>query len=307
MKIFLNEYIHPDAVALLREHAELVDSLERPEELDAAVVRVTAVPRSLMERAVRLKVVGKHGVGTDTIDVAAARDLGIRVVYTPQANVNSVAELIVAQLLCAARRLAQADAGVRQSKFDRVAPPELCGVELSGKTVGLIGMGHITRCAASILRGGFGCKAVGFDPFVTGEQALEHGIQKVESLRTMLEQSDFVSVSVPLTESTRNLIGARELAWVKSGSILVNTSRGGIVDERALCEALSQGRLFAAASDVFAEEPPGEKNPLTALDNFIATPHIGANTEEALYRAGMTVAQDVLRVLRGEQPEHPVV
>ena len=307
MKFFLNESIHPLAVERLQSRGEIIGNLDDLADVDAVIVRITRVTREMMQQAKKLKVIGKHGIGCDNIDIEAARELGIRVVYTPLANVNSVAELIVAFFLAASRHLFPATQGVRESRFATISPAELTGLEIRDKVIGLVGLGRIAFAVAGILGRGFQARLIGYDPFVPAETAAEAGIRRYEHLEEMLAAADYVSLSVPLTEATRNLIGARQLNCLRPSAILVNTSRGGIVDEAALYEALKAGKLRGAASDVFVREPPGKENPLISLPNFIATPHIGANTEEAMYRMGMTVVEEVLAVLEGGQPRYPVV
>lgn len=307
MRFFLNETIHPLAVRRLRERGEIVENFEKIEEIDAIILRATSITSELMQRAKRLKVIGKHGIGYDNIDIEMAKKLGIRVVYTPLANVDSVAELIVSYILCLSRNIVSANKGVQESRFNVISPSELTGIEVRGKTLGLVGMGNIALAAADILRKGLNVNVIGHDPYIPEEKALKLGIRKYEILEEMLSEADYVSISVPLTDLTRNLISEKQLQCMKPSAILVNSSRGGIVNEAALYKALKEGKLRAAGSDVFVQEPPTGNNPLTVLKNFIATPHIGANTEEALYRMGMTVVDEVLAVLEGKQPNYPVV
>lgn len=307
MIVYLSEYIHPDAEALLREHVEVVDSFDEAEKLDAIILRTANVSRDIISRARHLKVIGKHGVGCNTIDLEAAKEYGVPVINTPLANTNSVAELIVGLMLNISRSISVCDAKSRMEGFERIAPPELTGVELTGKTVGLVGMGNIARRVGEILKQGFSVALVGYDPYCTKEQADSWGIRKYENLEEMLEVCDLVNVSVPLTKSTRNMIAADEFEHFKKNAILINAARGGIVNEEDLYLALKERKLRAAACDAFVQEPPTGENKLMSLDNFCATPHIGANTEEALYRMGMEVVRGVLRVINGEEPKHRVV
>ncbi len=307
MKVYLSEYIHPEAVAKLRERAQIVNDFDDPESIDAAIIRVAEINRTMMERAKNLKVIGKHGIGYNTIDVNAAKELGIRVVYTPRANVNSVAELIVALVLNVSRNISLVHGKVKKSQIKTIAPEESKGVEISGKTLGLIGMGNIARLAAGMLKNGFGMKLIGYDPFVTAGKAEGFGIRKIDTLEELVSEADIVSISIPFTKETENLVDKRLFEHFKPNSILINTARGGIVNEQDLYHALTQGKLRGAACDVFVKEPPDENNLLVGLDNFVATPHIGANTEEALYNMGMTVVDEVFRVLDGKEPNFPVV
>lgn len=307
MLIYLSEYIHPHAVRLIRQQAEITDSFDRVEEIDGIILRTAEVGRDLIRRAKNLKVIGKHGVGCNTIDLDAAKEFGIPVVNTPYANTNSVAELIVGLMLDISRNIAVCDAKIRGDGFSRIAPPEMTGIELTGKTVGLVGMGNIARRMGEILKYGFSAKLVGYDPYCTKEQADFWGIEKYEDLNLMLEVSDIVNISVPLTASTENMISKTNFEHFKKDAILVNAARGGIVNEDDLYQALKSGRLRAAACDAFVHEPPDKTNQLMTLDNFCATPHIGANTEEALYRMGMEVVEEVLNVIDGKKAKNRVV
>ena len=307
MKVYLSEYICSKAVETLKEKVEIVDNWNHLEELDAIVLRNADVTREMMEQAKKLKVIGKHGVGCNTIDLEAAKDLGIAVLNTPTANTNSVAELIVGLMLVVGRNINYCDAVTRKKGFSRIAPPEASGLELRGKTIGLVGMGNIARRAGEILKGGFSVKLVGYDPYCSKELAEKCGIQKYEKLNDMLEISDFVTVSVPLTPLTRDLITSENFKYFKKNAVLINTARGGIVNEDDLYEALKNKVIRAAACDAFVEEPPNGKNKLMSLNNFCATPHIGADTDEALQRMGMEVAEEVLNVLEGREAKHRVV
>ncbi len=307
MKIFLREYIDPKAVELLKSKAELVDNWDHPEELDAIILRNIDVTREMMEKAVNLKVIGKHGVGCNTIDLKAAKELGITVLNTPTANTNSVAELIVGLMLTVSRHIHYCDAVTRKEGFSRIAPPEVSGRELTGKTLGLVGMGHISRRVGEILKNGFSVRLAGYDPYCTRSQAENWGIEKFENLDDLLRVSDLINISVPLTPDTKNMIVKENLDCCKKEAILINAARGGVVNEDDLYEALKSGKLYGAACDAFVSEPPNGSNKLMSLDNFCATPHIGADTEEALERMGMEVAEEVLKVLEGGEPSHRVV
>lgn len=307
MKVYLSEYIYPEAVEKLKERMEIVDNWDCIEEVDAIILRTVDVTRDMIARAKNLKVIGKHGVGCNTIDLEAAKEYGVTVVNTPTANTNSVAELIVSLMLNIGRNVNYCDAKTRKEGFSRIAPPEASGVELTGKTVGLIGMGNIARRAGEILKKGFSVKLVGYDPYCSGEMAEKYGIEKYEELNDMLEVSDVVNVSVPLTPSTVDLISAENFKHFKKNAILVNAARGGIVNEEDLYEALKNHMIRAAACDAFVVEPPNGENKLMTLDNFCGTPHIGADTEEALERMGMEVVEEVLKVLDGKEPAHRVV
>ena len=307
MTVYLSEYIDPAAEALLREQAKVTDSFDDPERIDAIILRNIPVTAELMDRCKNLKVIGKHGVGVNTIDLAAAKERGIRVINTPTANADSVAEMTVALFLALARKIPLADANCGRGAYDNIAPKELIGMELGGKTLGQIGMGNIAQRIARILREGFGCRVLGYDPFVSAEDAAVRGFEKVDDLFELLERSDLVNINVPLVKSTERMISGEAFDHFKPGALFVNAARGAVISEEDLCSALKAGKLRAAACDTFVNEPPKGDNPLQSLPNFIATPHIGGNTEESLQRTGMEVVTETLRVLAGEAPAHAVI
>ena len=307
MKVLLKEYIHPEAEALLRENATVVNDVAEIGDVDAIILRSLPVNRSLIEKAKNLKVIGKHGVGCNSIDLIAAKEHGIVVFNTPAANTNAVAELIVGLIINCARNIARADAECRRDKVEVIAPANMTGIELTGKTLGLIGFGNIAQRVGKILSEAFNVKIICYDPYVSQEITQEYGAAKCETVREVISQADIVSVSVPLTKETANLISGDLFNCFRRNSILINAARGGIVNEEDLYNALLNKKIRAAACDAFVEEPPSSKNKLLSLENFCATPHLGANTEEALYRMGMEVVEGVLDVLQGGVPKHLVV
>ena len=244
--------------------------------------------------------VGRAGVGVDNIDVPAATRRGILVVNAPRGNIVAAAEHTIALLFALARWVPQADASVKRGEWTR---QKFIGTEVRGKTLGVIGLGNVGSEVAKRAHG-LEMDVVAFDPVVSVERAELFNVDLV-SLPELLERADFVTVHVPLVDSNRNLVGGPELARMKPSARLINTARGGIVDEAALHSALASGRLAAAASDVFETEPPGE-NPLLALPNFIATPHIAASTMEAQVSVGVDVAEEVATVLAGDLPRFAV-
>ncbi len=309
MSIFLNEYIHPDARKLLEENFEVVNTFDRAEEIEGIIVRTLNVDAAVMDRCTDLKVIGKHGVGCNTIDLEEAKKRGITVFNTPRANTNSVAELIVALILDVSRNVTLAHEKTQEGAFEKIAPAQMTGMEISGKTLGLIGTGNIARQAAAILQGGFGMKVIGYDPFVDADRMAQMGYEKVETVKELVSGSDVVNVSVPLTPATKDLIAGDTFDCFRKGAVLVNAARGGIVNEADLYEALKAGKLRAAACDAFVQEPPTkETTNLYELDNFIGTPHIGACAEEALERMGSEVVSGLIDVLKGgKEPAARVV
>lgn len=305
--VYLSEYIHPEAVALLKENCTVVANFDQIETIDAIILRNITVNREMMQRAKNLRVIGKHGVGCNTIDLVAAKEMGKTVLYTPTTNINSVAEIIVGLILNLYRHITVANAGVRNNEYSTIAPPALIGNEIAGKTVALIGVGNVNKKLASIFQNGFGVKINAFDPYLAGEQAEQLGMKKCATLEAAIGDADIVTVSVPLVEGTKNLISGRIFDSFKPSAILINTSRGGIVNEDDLYDALVNKKIRAAACDVFQNEPPTRENKLLALPGFCATPHIGGSTEEALYRTGMEVVRETISVLKGNAPKHPAI
>lgn len=307
MNIYLSEFIHPAAVERLKSIATVETTFDNIESLDGIVVRGVRITREIIERAKNLKVIGRHGVGFETVDLEAAREYGVRVLNAPHANATSVAELIVGRFLEMSRQLYMANAKLRRGEFTRIAPPELQGMEITGKTLGLIGMGNIPQIAAQMMKAAFQVQVYGYDPFVSAEEAELRGIHKVDRLEELLEMADLVSINVHLTPETTNMIHGDLFDHFKPNAIFVNTARGRIVNEDDLYEALIAGKLGGAAFDVFATEPLPKDSKLLTLENFSATPHIGGNTQEALYRTGMTVVENVIRVIEGKPAEGIVV
>ena len=303
MKVFICESIHPAALELLKSRTEIIDSWDRIGEADAIINRNLQLPREVLEKAPNLRVIAIHGTGCDGVDMDYCNKHGITVLYVPFLNADSVAELIVTLSLALLRKIAYADRLVTSGAAIANAPECLFGNELGGKTFGLIGCGDIARRVARILIGGFRCRVIGYDPFFS-PKATEAGIEQCSSLDAVLEQADLFSVSVHLTKETANFINAERLSHCKPGALLINTSRGGIVDEKALYNAIISKRLGGAACDVWLSEPPTVENPLVGLTNVIATPHLGANTDEALRRVGVRMVEDIFTVLNGGTAEY---
>jgi len=264
-------------------------------EVDALVVRsATTVDAEVLEAGRNLKVVGRAGIGLDNVDVDTATRLGIVVVNAPQSNVISAAEHTIALILAQARNIPQADQALREGRWER---SRFQGTELHGKTLGIVGLGRVGTLVAQRLLA-FGMRLLAFDPFVSRERAAQLGVE-LGSLSQVLTQADIVTVHVPKTPETVGLIGEAQLSAMKPGARLVNTARGGIVDEAALAKAVESGHLGGAALDVFAEEPTTE-SPLFHLGSAVVTPHLGASTAEAQDKAGVTIAEQLLLALDGQ-------
>jgi D-3-phosphoglycerate dehydrogenase len=269
---------------------------EAIEPYDALVVRSqTKVTSDVVDAGRNLKVIARAGIGLDNVDVEAATRRGVMVVNAPQSNVLSAAEHTMALLLALARNVPRADAALRAGRWER---ERFQGVELHGKTLGVVGLGRVgTMVAQRALS--FGMRLIAFDPYVSRDRARSLAIELMPDLGALLVQSDFVTVHLPRTSETEALIGERELALMKEDARLINTARGGIVDEAALEAALRSGRLGGAALDVFADEP-ATAHPLFELPTVVVTPHLGAATVEAQDKAGLAIAEMVRLALRGE-------
>jgi D-3-phosphoglycerate dehydrogenase len=309
--VFLYEPIHERAMRLLNKQAEvrLAQSLE-PEDLAAEVSDVEGiiirangqVSREVMQAAPNLKVVARHGTGVEAIDHQAAAELGVVVVNTPEANVESVAEQCLAFMIVLGKRLLESDSAIRAGDWD--ARYRLIGTELLGKTLGLVGFGRIGQRVAELSHTSLSMPIQYFDVVQYPEVEQELDATKT-SLDELLESADFVSVHVPLLEQTRGLIGEAELGRMKPTALLINTSRGPVVDQDALIKALEAGRIRGAGLDVYDPEPLPADSPLLTMDNVVLSPHMASHTDEALYRMAMVI-DDVLAVIKGEQPKFPV-
>jgi D-3-phosphoglycerate dehydrogenase len=256
---------------------------------DALVVRsATKITRRVLEAAPGLRVVGRAGVGVDNIDLDAATDNGVVVMNAPTGNTTTTAELAVALLCALARNVPQADRSVRAGSWKK---KHLMGTELAGKTLGVVGLGRIGRVVAQ--RGlGLDMAVVAFDPYLSGQPSPIERVELVE-LDELLARSDFVTLHVPLNDSTRHLLSRQRIALMKPGARLINAARGGLVDEEALLAALESGRLRGAALDVFESEPPPVDHPLLARDDVIVTPHLGASSDEAQRQVAIDIARQI--------------
>lgn len=265
---------------------------------DAIIVRnQTKVDQELLEAGNRLKVVGRLGVGLDNIDTIAAKERGIKVIYARHANATSVAEYVMAAMLSANRPLHLADYDIRKGHWNR---KKYTGEELADKTLGLIGLGEISHRVAKRANA-FGMKVIGFDPFITEYDHIvsETGVQVKDSLEELLSVSDFVSLHVPLTAATKYLISETELNRMKPSAVIINTSRGGIIDENELSIALNNHTIAGAFLDVLEIEPISQSNRLLSCERVILTPHIAGLTNESQIRTSLLVAKEVAKILKG--------
>jgi D-3-phosphoglycerate dehydrogenase len=298
-RVLVREPIADAGVALLRERFDVdVDSnsdlAEKIGAYDAIVIRsATKLTAEVLERAGRLKVIGRAGVGVDNVDVEAATRRGIVVANAPESTVTSAAEHTVGLIVALARNIPQAHAALKQGRWERSA---WGGIELEGKTLGVLGFGRIGQQVARRALG-LGMRVVAYDPFVARERFRELGAERVESADDVLAAADFLTLHLPLTAETAGFLDREAIAKLRPGARLINAARGELVDEAALFEALEAGTIAAAAIDVFASEP--YEGALLELDNVVLTPHLAASTEEAQDRAGVIVAEQVAAALEG--------
>jgi len=299
--ILVSDHLHPDGVRELQKLGEVKvktglppsELLKEVSDVDVLVVRsATKVTREVIEAAKKLKIVARAGVGLDNIDQEAAKEKGVKVLNAPESVSVAVAELTIGLMLSWCRKIPLADASMRAGRWEK---SKFMGTELRGKTLGIIGTGRIGIEVAKRAKA-FDMQLLGYD-IVQNDQflALEG---KYVDLETLLKSSDFVSLHVPLNEKTRNLIGEKELRLMKKSAVLINTSRGAVVDENALVRALKEGWIAGACLDVYQKEPLPGDHPLLSLPNVILTPHLGASTEEAQREAALVIAEKIRRELK---------
>jgi len=296
-KVLISDKMDPNAAKIFEERGCDVDVKTgmSPEELIAcigeydglAIRSSTTVTAEVLEAATNLKVIGRAGIGVDNVDIPAASAKGVVVMNTPFGNSITTAEHAIAMLLAVARQIPQANARTQAGEWPK---KDFMGVEVTGKTLGLIGAGNIGGIVASRALG-LKMKVVAYDPFLTPERAVEMGVEKAD-LETLLEKADFITLHTPLTDETRNILSRERLEKCKPGVRIVNCARGGLIDEAALKDMLESGHVAGAGLDVFAKEPAKE-SPLFGLPNFICTPHLGASTSEAQVNVALQVADQL--------------
>ncbi|MDP6124313.1 MAG: hydroxyacid dehydrogenase [Candidatus Latescibacteria bacterium] len=310
-EVLITEQIHPAGIEVLAGHANVnfapdtsPDTLEKLiRTADGAIFRTLATcDRALIDAAPRLKVIGRHGVGVDNIDVDYAHSKSIPVVYTPEANSQSVAEHTVGLMLALNRRLAPGDQAVRSGAWKM--REQFKGMELSGAQLAVVGAGRIGSRVARICQRGLGMNVNYFD--IERKSDMEKEGISFAMPDDLYPQADILTVHIPKNDDTINLIDGRALSMLKSGSLVINAARGGIVDEDALVEALDSGHILGAALDVFSQEPLPLEHPLMRCDNVLFSPHIASNTEDAKRRMSL-VTEDILAVLQGRAPKYPVM
>lgn len=313
--VVVTEPIHQAGIDFLKERSVEVISLPPGSDINALgevapnadgfITRGSIkVTREIMASSPRLKAVGVHGIGCDHVDLEAARELGKVVLNTPTALTETVAEMAIALMLSMTRRIVSADKAVRAGEWSRKYG-DLKGIEVMGKTVGLIGLGKIGTATARRLKP-FGVNLVYYSRTRKEDVEEELGMEWV-SLEQLLRRSDIISLHVPHSPETYHMLSSVEFEMMKDGVYIVNSARGKIIDQAVLVEALKSGKVAGAALDVFEVEPLPQGDPLASMDNVILAPHLGASSQEAMWRMATQVADGVFKVLNGERPDHPVV
>lgn len=310
-KIYVLDAFHPAGPQWLASRVDLVPfgdprAAHWHDDADGVMVRMKPMTAEEFGRAQRLRAVVKQGVGIDTVDLQAAKARGVIVANTPGINAEAVSEMALALALAVSRRLGQFDRMVRGG--EPIERPRFLGIALQEKTVGVIGMGNIGARSAAKFQAAFGCKILAYDPYYQPVDAardpwasIPH--ERVHDLASLWPRLDLVTLHVPLTDTTHGLLGREALAALPPGAIVVNTARGGIVDEQALYESIRSGHTFGAGIDVWEErEPPEASHPLLSLPTVVATPHAAGGTRETQERASLQVAQELLKILEGGEP-----
>ncbi|HWQ79932.1 MAG TPA: hydroxyacid dehydrogenase [Anaerovoracaceae bacterium] len=312
-KVLLTQPIHAKGMEILENAVETVivapdDKIETiasllDEEVTGVVVRYNVFNRYLMEKAPNLKVIARHGIGVELIDLEAAAERGILVVNTPDAATVSVAEHVVMMILALSKKMLFADRELKKGNYavkDKYMPDDV-----EGKTLGLVGLGKIGREVAKRCIG-LGMDVTAYDPYTDQAAFDSMGVEKAPSLEALLERSDFVSLHTPLNPDTQHLMGEAQFKRMKKSAYLINCARGQVVDEAALINCLQEKIIAGAGLDVFEKEPPGADNPLFAMDNVIVTPHSSSLTVNGKIKMATGATEQLLKVLRGETPDYIV-
>jgi len=309
MNILVTDKMANEALDLLKKtgHNVVFDEMDADTLLqeigkyDALMVRGrTKAVKEIVEAGAKgnLKVIGRAGIGVDNIDIETAGKTGIPVVNSPTGATASVAELTIGHMLALSRHIVHADKTMKKGEW---AKKQLKGTELNGKILGLVGTGNIGKYTAKLAQC-FGMKIIGYDPFISKDDMAKDSIEKIEKLDELISKSDYISLHIPHISATHHIVNSEMISKMKPSAFLINCARGGTVDEKALYDALKAGRIAGAALDVYEKEPP-ESNPLTGLDNVVMTPHLGASTKEGQIKAGTVCAEQIVKVLNGEEPD----
>ena len=311
MKVLIDRPLDARALSLLSASAEVVSIFDDDmEKLDKAIAIVDGVICSaalkMKEREIslgaNLKVIGRPGVGYDSVDVASCTRHGVPLVYTPDGPTESVAEHVIAMMLMAAKQIPLVQKALKE-KGDFGIRTKVTGMEVFGKTLGIVGFGRIGRRVADIAVRGLGMDVLVFDPYLTTAPQTGYPYKIAQTLETLSKDSDFISLHIPYSPETDKLFGQKEFAMMKKSCVFINTSRGGVVDEKALIKALQENIIAGAGLDVFEKEPPEKDNPLFSMDKVIVTPHLSSFTEDGKRKMGLAVVEGVLDVLEGRKPQ----
>jgi D-3-phosphoglycerate dehydrogenase len=315
-KVIVVEHIDESGIKILEESnlAEVIyyDGLKSQEtylkdlkSAHALLMRITELNGEMIRSAEHLKIISKHGVGFDNIDVPAATERKMPVTITPGANSDAVAEHALAMMFSLARNIRPADTDLKEQRFKK--KQDYIGIELRGKTVGIIGLGRIGSRVALKCSQAFTMRVLTYDPFISPEYASRFGAEWIDNLETILTTADFVTFHCPLSHLTEYMIDAAQLKMMKKTAFIINTARGGIINESTLFEALKENWIGGAALDVFVKEPARpHENPLLSLDNVLVTPHLAGSTKESGIKMATMAAEEIVRVLRGEKPKNPI-
>ncbi|MCX7152264.1 MAG: hydroxyacid dehydrogenase [Proteobacteria bacterium] len=310
-KVYVLDVFHPAGVEFISRHADVVPygdprMANWREDADGIMVRMRPITADDFNRAKKLKVLAKQGVGVNTIDLKSAKAHGVTVCNNPGVNSEAVAELALTMGLVLGRRVAEMDRAIRSGA--KVERNDYLGLETCEKTIGVVGMGNIGTLIARKYYGAFNAKILAYDPYVPASRWSDLPHERVSSLEAMLPRADILTLHVPFTDETNHMISTAQLALMKPTAIVVNPSRGGIVDEAALYKALKAGKLFGAGLDVWEEvEPPPANHPLMTLPNVIGTPHAAGGTRETQEKSSLLVGQQMWHVLNGGEPDNRVV
>lgn len=307
-KILITSPVHSYGTNMLKEKFEVVIApdekketlIKLAEDADAIIVRLAEIDKDVISRGKKLKIIAKHGVGVDNIDVKYATKKGIYVVNTGNANSLSVAEHTIAGILAVFKRVTVVDHAVRNGSW--FIKNDNRSMDFTGKTLGLIGLGSIGAEVARMAKNGFRMKILAYDPYIDKKKAAEKGIEMKDSLEEIFTQADIISIHVPLTAETRGLVSRELLSMLKPSAVFINFARGEIVDEDALLELLKKGRIYGAALDAFSQEPLPDNSPFFELDNVILSPHGASFTEECRSRMSQYLAEDIIDFFGGRNP-----
>ena len=306
MKFVMTQAVCPEGLQMLDGVADVYvadnqdpnNYLDEMKDADALIVRIAKCDGHAIENSPNLKVIGRTGVGYDSVDVKTATAHGIPVVITPGANNRSVAEHAVAMMFALSKNLVEAQQEMCKGNWEIRGAKK--AFELEGKTIGILGLGAIGRETAKICEG-CGMKVAAYDPFLSKEQVEGYGVVYYENYEDLLKVSDVVSIHVPLTDETKNMISKKQLTEMKKTALIINCSRGGIINETDLAEALKAGEIAGAGTDVFCSEPPKTDDPLLNCPNLIVSPHSAAQTREAVIKMAQMCVKGCLAVAEGKK------